>query len=321
MRRTLKQHIDANRRASVIYSALLVGLLMALGTAVVGAYAPDLWPVGALGSGLLGLTVGLIAHYSGSAIALRLAHAEPATPLQMQILRNVTEEMAIAAGIPMPQIYVIPSRALNAFATGRDPRNAAIAVTSGLLETLDRDELQGVIAHEIAHIRNYDVRLMTTLAIVAGLIPMIAEIFLRSLWHTGGHRGSRSSSGGNAGQLIFFLIGLVLAIVAPLFAKLLELAVSRQREYLADATAAELTRYPEGLASALAKIARSPARLESANPAINHMFIVNPLRPFEKRVHSLFATHPPIEDRIRRLRALMGNYPEARARAEHERLT
>lgn len=305
MKRTLLQQIEANRRASAFYSFLMILLVAALGAAIGGYWAPKHWPLIGIGAGLVAIIVAFVARFSGPSIVLSISHARTATPLELQRLDNVVEEMAIAAGIPKPRVYVIDDSAANAFATGMDPKNAIVVCTTGLLQRLERDELQGVIAHEIAHVRNYDVRLMTTLAIVAGLIPLMADFFLRAnFW---GGRGRRSSNDG--GAVIALVIGLALAILAPLFARMLELAVSRQREYMADATAAELTRYPEGLARALEKIAADPEALEAANRATEHMYIVNPFNKWGKAVSSLFSTHPPTEERIRRLRALMGQVP------------
>jgi heat shock protein HtpX len=197
-----------------------------------------------------------------------------------------------------------------------------VCVTTGLLQKLDRDELQGVIAHEMSHIRNYDVRFMTTVVLIAGLIPLLADFFIQAQWWTGGSRGRDNDRGSDNAGGIFQIVGIVLAIVAPMFAMLLQLAVSRQREYLADASAAELTRYPEGLARALAKISSDPAPLVEANRATAAMYIVNPreIRPMQMRLRpglpsqapdggstDIFSTHPGTEDRIRRLMGMMGS--------------
>ena len=302
MRRTLQEQIAANKRASAVWVALLVILLTALGTAIVGTYAPDYWIAGSVASLVAALLSAVIAAKAGPGIVLSISGARDATAAEDQVLRNVTEEMAIAAGVPMPQVRVIDDGAPNAFATGPDPRHGVVCVTTGLLRKLNRDELQGVVAHEMGHIRNYDIRFMTTVGMIAGMIPLLSDFFLRSLWWGGGR--SRKSSNSDSGNLgfVFLAVGLVLAILAPLFAKILELAVSRQREYLADATAAELTRNPEGLANALRKIAADPEPLEAANRATQHLYIVNPLR----RLDSIFSTHPPTEERIRRLLGGMG---------------
>jgi heat shock protein HtpX len=305
MRRTLQEQIAANRRASIAYSVLLVLLLTTLGGVFTAVYAPEAWLFGALGAAGLGVVLALIANRSGPSIVLRISGAREATAAEDQVLRNVVEEMAIAAGLPLPKVYVIDDPAPNAFATGRDPQSGVVAVTTGLLERLDRDELQGVVAHEMAHIRNYDVRFMTVIALVAGLIPLMADIFMRSLWYSGG--GRRRGGDKDQGQVVLLVIGLALAILAPIFAALLEMAVSRKREYLADATAAEFTRYPEGLARALKKISTNPQKLQVANRATMHMFIVNPLH-LSGRGTNLLSTHPPTEARIAALMGLAGNY-------------
>lgn len=303
MKRTLKQQIAANRRSSYVFAFLLVLLLMALGAVIVGYYEPKMWVLGALGAGVLGLIVSMIAFVSGPNIVLSISGAREATHAEDQVLSNVADEMAIAAGIPRPKLYVIDDSSPNAFATGKDPKSGVVVFTTGLIDKLDRDELQGVMAHEIAHIRNYDIRFMTVIALLAGLIPLLADMFRHMLWFGGGRR--RDDDRDNGGQAIFAIIGIVLAILAPIFAVLLQLAVSRQREYLADATAGELTRYPEGLARALQKLAADPEPLEAANRATQHMYIVNPLRHMGGT--DWFSTHPPTELRVRALMGLAGS--------------
>lgn len=301
IRRSFRDQAQANLRASFMYGVYLVILLAAVGASIVGYQAPQYWYWGAVGAALLGVIMAFVARYAGSSIVLAMSGAREATREEHQILDNVAEEMAIAAGIPKPRVMVIDTPAPNAFATGPDPKKATVVFTSGILEKLDRDELQGVMAHEIAHIRNYDIRFMTTIAMIAGLVPLLSDGFRRMAWYG---RGSRKRDDGAA---IFFIIGIILSILAPIFSKLLEMAVSRKREMLADATAAELTRYPEGLASALEKISGDRNVLEAANHATQHMYIVNPFRPFENRMNAMFSTHPPVEERVRALRGLMGS--------------
>lgn len=308
MRRTLHEQIAANKRASFFWAFLLVLLLTALGGAIAGAYKPSSWWMGAAGAGFLGLIVGLVARFQGPGIVLSISGAREANESEDRMLRNVAEEMAIASGMPLPKIYVIEDSAPNAFATGTDPANGVVCFTTGIMQKLNRDELQGVMAHEMAHIRNYDIRFMTTMALVAGLIPMISDFFLRSMFWGGGPRRDRDSKD-NPLQIVFIVVAIALAILAPLFAKLLELAVSRQREFLADATAAEMTRYPEGLASALIKISQDQEVLEAANRATQHMYIANPMKAHESRAASMFSTHPPIAERVARLRGIAGNRP------------
>jgi heat shock protein HtpX len=235
-------------------------------------------------------------------LVLATSRAREITHDDAPVLFNVVEEMAIAAGIPMPKVYIIDDSAPNAFATGRDPEHASVAVTSGLLEKLNRDELQGVIAHEMSHVGNFDIRYAMLVGVLVGTTVLISDFFLRGLWFSGGGRG-RGEGGGYA-QLIMIVIAIVLAILAPLFARLLQLSISRQREYLADASAVRLTRNPKGLADALQKISGDREVLEAANRATAHLYIVNPVKSFEKRAKGLFSTHPPIQERIEILRQM-----------------
>ncbi len=225
---------------------------------------------------------------------------------------NVVRELSIAANVPMPKIYFIDDTAPNAFATGRNPQKASIAVTRGLLEKLDREELQGVIGHELAHVRNLDIRFALLVGVLVGSIVLLADFFLRWTWWGGGPRSSgrgRGRGGGGGAIVVIYVIALVLAILAPFLARLVQMAVSRQREYLADASSVELTRNPYGLERALAKIATDQEVLEVANRATQHLYFVNPIKKFEARSSNLMSTHPPIIDRINRLRALTGGAP------------
>lgn len=246
----------------------------------------------------------LVTLLSGRRAVLGLTGAVTVTAEQEPMLHNVVEEMAIAAGLPVPEIAIIESPALNAFATGMRTDQAAIAVTRGLLQGLTRDELQGVVAHEMAHIRNLDTRYATAVAILVGLIALFADLGVRMMRGLS-LGGSRSRKGNGAALLI--VIGLVCLILAPLFARFVQFAVSRQREFLADATSVRLTRNPAGLIAALEKLHASTVELEAANRAVQHMFIVNPLRDFSEWSSGLVATHPPLERRIERLRNLGGN--------------
>lgn len=306
MKKTIAEQIAANRRSSLILAALMVLLLTALGACIVGIYSPHNWYWGAIGAAALGFIVTLVANTSGPSIVLSLSGAREANHFEDQVLDNVVEEVAIAAGLPKPKIYVIDDDAPNAFATGLTPKEGVIAVTTGLIGKLNRDELQGVVAHEMSHIRNNDVKFMTCLALIAGLIPMLADVLLRMQWFGGGRRNSRDRDDNQLGA-IFMIVGLVLSILAPLFAVLLEMAVSRKREFLADASAAELTRYPEGLANALRKISADPVPFSHANRATQHMYIINPryLRGARGGT-SLFDSHPSTEERIRALLGTAG---------------
>jgi heat shock protein HtpX len=291
----------ANKRNSFFITAAMTALFVALGY-FLGKY----WGSGYGGvfiAFLVALGMSLAAYYSGDKMVLGISHAKRIEKKDYPQLFNVVEELTIAGGLPMPAIYVIDDTAPNAFATGRDPKHASIAITIGLLQKLDREELQGVMAHELSHVGNRDILYATMVGILVGSIAMMSDFFLRSFFWGGGRRRRSSSEGGAAGA-IFIVIAIALAVLAPLFTRLLQLAVSRQREYLADASAAKLTRYPEGLASALEKIAGDKEVLEVANRATQHLYIVNPIKPFEKRASNLFSTHPPIQDRIARLRAI-----------------
>lgn len=239
-------------------------------------------------------------YYYSDRIVLSISGAREAPRERYQYLYNSVEGLAIAAGIPVPRLYLIEDSAPNAFATGRDPQHAAVVVTTGLLDKLDRLEMEGVLAHEMAHVQNYDIRLATITAVLVGLVALMSDWLLRSMrW--GRRRGSRDG-GGAQGALV--LAGILLAVLAPLFAQLMRLALSRRREYLADASGAMLTRYPEGLADALEKISADPEPLEVANKATAHLYIINPLREWGGWANGLFNTHPPVEDRVQRLRAM-----------------
>ena len=242
-----------------------------------------------------------IAFRQGDLIVLRVTGARPVTPDEEPVLHNVVQEMALAAGIRQPRIYVMETDALNAFATGMSPARSAIGVTRGLLDTLNREELQGVIGHEMGHIVNWDIRYATAVGIIVGLIALVSDGALRSLYFSG---RSRNSGKSGAGSAVILLVLVAFAALAPLFAFLVQMAVSRQREFLADATSVRLTRHPQGLISALGKLADGARPFKGANRATQHMFIVNPFRNFRENSSRLYATHPPLELRINRLRNL-----------------
>ena len=308
---TFRDRIAANRRNSLLLIAGFLGFVTVFGYVIGYAWLGD--PTRALFGLVLAFVVGTVSglatYYGGDRIVLAASRAMEITHDDAPVLFNVVEEMAIAGGVPMPKVYVIEDSAPNAFATGRDPEHATVAVTSGLLEKLNRDELQGVIAHEMSHVGNYDIRYAMLVGILVGTTVLISDFFLRGLWFGGG-RG-RQREGGSQIQLIMIVVAIVLAVLAPLFARLLQLSISRQREYLADATAIQLTRNPKGLADALQKISGDREVLEVANRATAHLYIVNPIKKFEKRAKGLFSTHPPIEERIQILRSLeSGGIPE-----------
>lgn len=251
-------------------------------------------------AGLMAIPSSLIGYYQGDKIALASNGAHPLPEAAAPDLHDILENLAITAGQPKPKLYLIDSPALNAFATGRDPEHASVAVTRGLVERLTRVELEGVLAHELSHIKNYDIRFGTIVAIFVGFLAILSDVFLRSMWWGGLRSRDSDRQHGQLGAVLA-LLGLVLLILSPLIAKLIQLAISRQREYLADASGVMLTRYPEGLASALEKIAQGPP-LEGAGHATAHLYIANPFRG--QSLARLFATHPPVAERIKRLRQL-----------------
>ena len=255
----------------------------------------------ALGLFAIGSIWSWIAFRQGDRIVLRLTGAREVSADEEPQLHNVVQEMAIAAGIVKPRVFVIETEALNAFATGMSPARSAIGVTRGLLDSLSRDELQGVIGHEMGHIVNWDIRYATAVGVIVGLIALVSDGALRSLYFSG---RSRSSGKGGSGAAFVMLALVAFAALAPVFAFLVQMAVSRQREFLADATSVRLTRHPEGLIAALEKLAASAQPFKGANRATQHMFIVNPFRNFTEKASRLHATHPPLELRMHRLRNL-----------------
>jgi heat shock protein HtpX len=293
---------DANRRRTWLLVLLFVAFVAALGFVLGDVWSGD--PSG--GFVVLPFALGLSAlsaffsYYAGDKVVLGISQARPVGEKEEPVLHNVVEALAIGDGIPKPALYLIEDSAPNAFATGRDPQHASIAVTRGLLQKMDRTELEGVLAHEISHVKNLDTRLMLEVAVLLGMAALLADLILRSMFWGRGRR-DRDRGGGAA---ILILVGLVLAVLAPVVAQLIQLAVSRQREYLADASGALLTRYPAGLASALRKIAADPEPLEVANKATAPLYIANPLHDAPRAFDSLFDTHPPVQERIRRLEAM-----------------
>ncbi len=253
---------------------------------------------------LVGLIYGLIAYFAGGNMILSMSGAKEVTKKEYPYLFNTVEGLSIAAGIPTPKCYVIDDTALNAFATGRDPKHAAITVTTGLLDKMNRQELEGVVAHEMSHIKNFDIRMMMLAAVMVGIITLLSDFMLRSFFWGGHHKSSDRKDSGQI-AIIMILIAIILAIFAPLIAQMIKLAVSRKREFLADANGALLTRYPPGLASALEKIKKDPDPLvDKANKATAHLFISTPFRKTKSFFAAMFATHPDIDERINRLKAM-----------------
>ncbi|OGY44127.1 MAG: zinc metalloprotease HtpX [Candidatus Buchananbacteria bacterium RIFCSPHIGHO2_02_FULL_40_13] len=288
--------IDSNKRKTWFLMILFIILISALG------YFLDYFTQA--GNGLLimaiiiSLAMSLFSYFSGDKVALAVAGAKEIKSNDNPYVYKMVENLCITAGLPTPKVHLIEDKAINAFATGRDPKHASLAITTGAISKLANEELEGVIAHELSHIKNYDIRLMMIVIILVGIIALISDMFLR-LTFDGGRRGN-----GKSGNPILLIIGLVLIILSPLIAQLIKLAVSRKREYLADAAGALLTRYPEGLAKALEKIANDPALLKRANGATAHLYISSPFKGTKKFLANTFSTHPPIEDRIAQLRQM-----------------
>jgi heat shock protein HtpX len=303
------EQIRSNKRRSVTLVILIAFILVVLGFVIGEAVQPGAGPFGVAVAVLIWIIMSLVAYFQGDNILLAVSGAQEIEKKDHPQLFNVVEEMTIASGVgAMPRVYILNDMALNAFATGRNPKKSAVAVTAGLLGRLKRDELQGVIAHEMSHVVNRDVLFMTMVGVMLGSIVMISEIFLRGLrFGAGSSRRYRSERGGGQGQAIMMLVAVVLAILAPMIAQLIYLAISRRREYLADANAAVLTRYPEGLASALEAIAGDDHVLEHANKVTAPMFIANPFAKAGRFAAGLTSTHPPIDERIRILRSIGGS--------------
>ena len=299
--------IQANRRKS-IFIFLGMGLLLLLIGYIFGSfYEPESGGfVGLFFAIIIWTVLSTISYFAGSKIILGISGAKEVTKDVHPQLFNIVEEMRIAANLPhQPKIYIISDASPNAFATGIKPENSAIAVTAGLLGQLNRDELQGVVAHEMSHIINRDILLMTFAGMMLGAITLMAEVFTRSLWFGGGSRyKSKSSDKGGQAQIIILVLAIALAILGPIMAQLLYFAISRKREYLADASAVRLTRYPEGLASALEKISNSHLDLKTANKVTAPMYIINPLKKKGMQIANLTSTHPPITERIKILRTI-----------------
>lgn len=291
--------VDANKRRSnfvIIGFILFVALVSYVFTL---AFGYDLSVVG-IALIFSGIT-SFISYYFSDKIILSLSGAREADRNKDFHYYTVTENLSMAAQIPMPRLYVIDDTAMNAFATGRDPEHAVVVATTGLLAQLDRSELEGVVAHELAHVRNYDIRLMSLVTVLVGFITLLADMFLR-MGRFGGNR--KSSKGSGQVTAVLFVVGLILALLSPLIANLIKLAISRRREFLADASSAKLTRHPEALARALKKISKDTEPLEVANKATAHLYIENPLRNHHSAIGwfaGLFNTHPPVEERIKAL--------------------
>ena len=292
------EQIASNTRRS--YLLIVLFFLLILGIGYVFSLYTELGRYALVGAVVIAVVMSWGSYYYSDQIVLSMSGASPVTKEQEPYLWNTVEGLSLAAGVPMPRLYVIEDSAPNAFATGRDPHHAALAVTRGLLDKMNRLELEGVVGHEMAHIRDYDIRFMMLVTVLVGTVVLLSDWMTRSLWYGGGRR--RSGRGGGGGLLL--VIGLVFVVLSPIIAQAMQLAISRRREFLADAEGARLTRYPEGLASALEKIAADTEPLEVANKATAHLYIYNPLRDHGGWLNSLFSTHPPVEERVKRLREM-----------------
>jgi heat shock protein HtpX len=295
------EQIAANRRRTVL---LVVGAILFLG--LIGYAVGAFWGTGPIGVAIaagIAVALSLGSYFAGDRIVLASARAREVSAEDEPRLHNIVEGLAIAAGIPKPRIYVVPEQAPNAFATGRDPEHSSIAVTQGLLQVMNRVELEGVVGHELSHVVDRDILVGTVVATLVGAAVLLSEFFMRSWWW-GGFRGRRGDSNGGGFELVIFVVGFVLLAIAPIAGQIIKLAVSRNREYLADVQGALLTRYPPGLIGALKKIAAAPHAMHAANNATAHLWLDQPSRvPGERTsaLEKLFSTHPPIAERIRRL--------------------
>lgn len=290
--------IDSNKRKTRILIAIFLAFIIAIGY-FLSFYSE-------MGYGTVVIAVifssitSIVSYYHSDKLALRSTGAKEITQKDNPYVYRMVENLCMSVGMPVPKVHIINSPALNAFATGRDPEHASIALTTGIIEALENEELEGVIAHELSHIKNYDIRVMTIVVVLVGTVALLSDFFFRFRLFGGGDNRRSSSSGGGQLGAVMAIVGFLLLILSPLIAELIKLAVSRKREYLADASGALMTRYPEGLARALEKIAASSTPLKTANSATAHLFISNPFKG--SKLKSAFSTHPPIADRIAKLR-------------------
>lgn len=291
--------IGSNKRKTIFIILVFVLFITTLGF-IYGKASGGLSSSYAIIALVFAIASSVGSYYFSDKLVLATANAKEISESDNPELFHIVENLAIAGGLPMPKVYISNDPSPNAFATGRDPKHAVVCCTTGILELLNKTELEGVIAHELSHVKNYDIRVMAIVAVLVGFVAILADFFLRSMWF----RNSEDNDNRNSG--IFMLIGIIFAIVSPIVATLIQLAVSRKREFLADASGALLTRYPDGLANALEKLSKNKQSTRSATTATAHLFIVNPFKGKEAKVYlaSLFNTHPPIEERIKILREM-----------------
>lgn len=298
--------IEENRRKTALFIAVFVLLIGLIAFAVGIVLGLPVAPAGVVSLVLtaFALLLALWLYRASDRIVLGISEAREAKRQEHLELYRTVENISIAAGIPMPKVYIINDTAPNAFATGRDPAHASVAVTTGLLQKLSKLELEGVIAHEISHIRNFDTRLMVMVAVFVGFIAVLADVMLRYTWYGAGRRTRYKGKGEGSAGAVVLVLAIVALILAPIAAQVIQFAIARQREFLADASSALLTRYPAGLAGALEKITNDTEPLEVATKGTAHLYIANPIKGQESSMNNLFATHPPIKERVARLRAM-----------------
>ncbi|NCF74975.1 MAG: M48 family metalloprotease [Xanthomonadaceae bacterium] len=285
--------IDSNKRKTILLIAIFVVFITSLGWVFGKMY--NFGYYGLAIAIVISISMSLFSYYEGDKVALWTAGAKPIKKQENPYVYNMVENLAITAGLPLPKIHIIQDQAINAFACGRDPKHASIAITSGAIKKLENEELEGVIAHELSHIKDYDIRLMTIVIILVGIIALMSDWMIKGqLFGLGGRDKEKNN--------VLIIIGIVLAILSPLAAKLIQLSISRKREFLADANGALLTRYPEGLARALEKIAQENIPLKRANNATSHLYISNPFKGSKNKISKMFSTHPPIQERIKALK-------------------
>lgn len=290
-----RDQISKNKAKSFFFAFLVFAVLIAIGYAISFAFSPGyFFSIMAIAS-LISILYVLLSYYNSDKIALASVGARKADPVLHRGLYNAVENMSIASGLPMPQVYVMKGDSINAFATGRDPKHSSVCVTEGALKSLNKEELEGVIGHEMSHVANYDIRFITTVAVVVGAISIFSQMFLRSLWFRSGNNDDR-----NSGNIIFFLIAIVLAILAPIAVKLVQLAISRKREFMADAGSVQLTRYPPGLINSLKKIKNEQKGIKVPD-AVAPLFFSSATK---EKLSGLFQTHPPINERIKILESM-----------------
>ncbi len=312
---TFSREIGRNRRRSWVLVAVVILVLGALGGAV--GYTTGLGATGIIVALAVAVAMALGSWFAGDALVMATSGAREidlaqAPPERYRQLVNIVEEMRLAGGLPRPRVWIIDDSAPNAFATGRDPKHASVAVTTGLLDKLDREQLQGVIGHEMSHIGNLDIRFTLLVGVLVGAIALLADWFLRFTFWGGGRRSDSNREGGGGAAALIFALAMILALVAPIIGRIVQASVSRSRESLADSTAVDLTRNPLGLARALRAISDDTEVLEVANRATQHLYIVNPIKSFEQRAKSLWDTHPPIGERIAALENIAGQMGQLR---------